>query len=193
MLLNIGGAIPPFLDKQETTMTTMTKLSALTLVAATVIGAAALAPTSASARGYVGGFHRISSNGAGNFHLRAAALTGVKLMPFRQGAFAARSAFAPATTMMPFRQNAFAAGFKLAPLRQLAVAGQPIGRIGVTTPVGHQPPTGGKGGVKPDFDIGGAINDAFNKALDAVNEGLELLNNDPGPTCGWLVCSDGSK
>jgi hypothetical protein len=50
--------------------------------------------------------------------------------------------------------------------------------------------------VKPDFDIGGAIdtvNDAINKGLDAINEGLELLNNDPGPTCGWLVCSDGSK
>jgi hypothetical protein len=176
-------------------MTTMTKLSALTLVAATVLGAAALAPTSASARGYVGGFHHIttSANGAGDFHFRAAGLTGVKLMPFRQGAFAARSAFAPSTTMMPLRQNAFAAGFKFAPLRQLAVAGQPIGRIGVTSPVGHQPPSGGNGGAKPDFDIGGAINDAFNKALDAVNEGLELLNNDPGPTCGWLVCSDGSK
>jgi hypothetical protein len=176
MLLNIGTAIPPFLDIQETTMTTMTKLSALTLVAATVLGAAALAPASASAKGYVGGFHRITSsgNGTGNFHLRATALAGTKLMPPRQ--------------------NAFAAGFK--PFRQLAVVGQPVARIGATTPVAHQPPVGGKGGVKPDFDIGGAIdtvNDAINKGLDAINEGLELLNNDPGPTCGWLVCSDGSK
>jgi hypothetical protein len=60
-------------------------------------------------------------------------------------------------------------------------------------PVAHQPAGSGKGGVKPDFDIGGAINGAVNTVLNAVNEGLELLNNDPGPTCGWLVCSDGSK
>jgi hypothetical protein len=165
-------------------MTTMTKLSALTLVAATVLGAAALAPASASAKGYAGGFHRMASsgNGTGNLHFRATALAGVKLMPFRQNAFAVRRAFALPPTMMP--------------LRQLAIAGQPSARIGVATPVSHQPPIGGKGGVKPDFDIGGAIdtvNGAINKALDAVEDGLERLNNDPGPTCGWLVCSDGSK
>jgi hypothetical protein len=162
-------------------MTTMTKLSALTLVAATVLGAAALAPISASARGYVGDFHHItnSGNGTGNVHLGAAALAGVKPMPFRQSAVTARRAFAPPTTMTP--------------LRQIAVAGQPFGRVGLTIPVAHQPPGGGNSGPKPDFDIGGTINGAVNKVLDAVNEGLELLNNDPGPTCGWLVCSDGSK
>jgi hypothetical protein len=134
-------------------MTTMTKLSALTLVAATVLGAAALAPTSASAKGYVGGFHRTtnSGNGIGNFHLRATALAGAKLMPFRQSVFAVRRVFAPPTTMMPLRQNAFAAGFKFAPLRQIALAGQPVARIGVTTPVSHQPPRGGNGGNRHEI------------------------------------------
>jgi hypothetical protein len=196
MLLTIEERSPLFLDKQETTMTTMTKLSALTLVAATVLGAAALAPTSASARGYVGGFRHIASSVTANFHLRATALTSVKPMPFRQNAFAVRRVFAPPMTMMPVRQNAFAAGFKLAPLRQMAVAGQLIGRIGVTTPVAHQPPGGAPAGAKPDLDIGGALNtikNAINTVTDVIADVVERVDTDPGPTCGWAVCSDGSN
>ena len=102
-------------------------------------------------------------------------------------------------TVAPFRQN-----LAFASLRQNTLGTHPFNgfRLGssrfaaVNGTGGHQPTGGAPTGAKPDFDIGGALNglnNAINTATDIIADVVERLDTDPGPTCGWAVCSDGSR
>jgi hypothetical protein len=155
MLLTIKERSPLFPDKQETAMTTRTKLSALALAAATFT-ATALTAAEAHQTAAVGA--RITSS--------THAVATVRVAP--------PSHLAVAKLVTPKAQPTFV---RTAPL-QLATGG----------PV---PPK-----AKP-ADVTGAVEEALNglgelasKVVDGVGD---VINNAPGPACGWLICDDGSK
>jgi hypothetical protein len=166
MLLTIEGRSPLFLDKQETTMTTMTKLSALALAVAaftTVLASGSIA----SAHGFrvdrpvvmrvTRATTTINNSGNGTGHMTFARVAALPHGPARAGTVIVNSGNGTGNT-------AFA-------------------RV-VALPHG---PAAGSGGPRAKPNL------SWEDLKEAWDEIVELANKDPGPACGWLVCSDGSK